>query len=324
MGGYGHRPGAYLWVEVAHLKGGLPRWVVQLVAGTTPARRRFPQDATCQQFGDVAQRRVRRTFGDRCPLAAGELAFEAIEQPIEQLYLALVQRRSGPALPEPRFGQHGIEDVLRLVDGPVQGVEKPGKPLGDIERRLLGALQDVVVGIALSLDLRGQAVESLWAAVGARYTRASSRSPMARAIRPLPSSNGCNVTNHKWASPALINGGSLDDPLTQPKNRSISDLMRLAGGASKCTRCRPRGPDTTCIGPRNGHIIRSVPGSTPNPGAAIGAGPGKLGWSLHRKLHPSYGYLAGRNKTATQMSCCRSRTGLMDAVDWGEWSLKTG
>jgi len=70
-------------------------------------------------------------------------------------------------LPESRFGQHAIEGVLRLVDGSVQGVEKLGKPLGDIERRLLGALQDIVVGLALSLDLRGQTVEALRAAVGA-------------------------------------------------------------------------------------------------------------------------------------------------------------
>ena len=31
-----------------------------------------------------------------------------------------------------------------------------------------------------------------------------------------------------------------------------------------------------------------------------GAGPGKLGWSLHRELHPSYDHLAGRNKTTPQ------------------------
>jgi len=44
---------------------------------------------------------------------------------------------------------------------------------------------------------------------------------MARAIRPLPSSNGCNVTNHKWASPALISSGSLDDPLAQRQSADV-------------------------------------------------------------------------------------------------------
>src|SRR5690554_2825589 len=57
----------------------LLREIVQLVAGTAPARIRFPQHAAREQVVDVAQRRVWRALGDRRPLAAGELAFKAIE-----------------------------------------------------------------------------------------------------------------------------------------------------------------------------------------------------------------------------------------------------
>src|SRR5690606_13582762 len=56
----------------------------------------------------------------------------------------------------------------RLIDGAMQGVEEPGQPLGDVHGPLLGALQNIVVGLALPLDLRRQAVEALRAAVGAR------------------------------------------------------------------------------------------------------------------------------------------------------------
>ena len=54
---------------------------------------------------------------------------------------------------------------LTRTDGAVQGFEEPGQPLGDIERLLLRSLQDVVIGLALLLDLRRQAVEALGAAI---------------------------------------------------------------------------------------------------------------------------------------------------------------
>ncbi len=69
-------------------------------------------------------------------------------------------------LPEARLGQDGIQRVLRLIDGAMERVEEPGEPLGDVHRSLLGPLQDVVVGLALPLDLRRQTIEALWAAVG--------------------------------------------------------------------------------------------------------------------------------------------------------------
>jgi hypothetical protein len=55
------------------------------------ARPHFSAARPAQQIVDVAQRRVRRALGNGRPLAAGELAFEAIEQLVQQLHLSLVQ-----------------------------------------------------------------------------------------------------------------------------------------------------------------------------------------------------------------------------------------
>ena len=49
----------------------------------------------------------------------------------------------------------------------MERVEEPGQPLGDVQRPLLGPLQDVVVSLAFALDLRRQTVEALRAALGA-------------------------------------------------------------------------------------------------------------------------------------------------------------
>ena len=64
------------------------------------------------------------------------------------------------------FGQHGVECMLRLINGAMERIEEPGKPLGDVQRPFLGPLQDVVVGLAFALDLRRQTVEPLWTAIG--------------------------------------------------------------------------------------------------------------------------------------------------------------
>ena len=51
----------------------------QFVGRAAPTARRLGQHAQIQQLGDVAQRGIRRAFGQGCPLAAGELAVESIE-----------------------------------------------------------------------------------------------------------------------------------------------------------------------------------------------------------------------------------------------------
>ena len=76
--------------EPSQLQSRLPRQIVQFVAGAAPARIRFSQHATRKQVVDVAQCRIRRALGDGRPLAAGELAFEPVEQLVQQLHLPLV------------------------------------------------------------------------------------------------------------------------------------------------------------------------------------------------------------------------------------------
>ena len=146
---------------------GIRLLIRQFVAGAAPAAGRLLQHAQFQQLGDVAQRGVGRALGDGCPLAAGELALEAVEQTVEQLHLPLVQRRACPALPETRLDQHGIQCGLRAGDGAPERTEEPRQPAGDVERAFLRALQHVVVVLALALDLRRQAVEALRATIGA-------------------------------------------------------------------------------------------------------------------------------------------------------------
>ena len=75
-------------------------------------------------------------------------------------------------------------------------------------------------------------------------------SATARAMRPLPSSNGWIVTNHRCAVAAFRTSSIWDGDSNQSMNAAISPSMDAAGGASKCTRSRPTAPDTTRIGPR--------------------------------------------------------------------------
>ena len=55
--------------------------------------------------------------------------------------------------------------MVCLVDGAMQRGEEPREPFGDNQRCFLGVVQNVVVGLALALDLRRQAVEALGAAI---------------------------------------------------------------------------------------------------------------------------------------------------------------
>lgn len=69
--------------------------------------------------------------------------------------------------------------------------------------------------------------------------RARAISAMARAIRPLPSSNGWIVTNQRWAMAARMTGSVPSRLSNQSRNAAISPGRRSASGASKWTRSRP-------------------------------------------------------------------------------------
>ncbi len=54
---------------------------------------------------------------------------------------------------------------------------------------------------------------------------------MARAMRPLPSSKGWLVTNHRWATPAFSTGSGAAVS-NQFRKAPISESSRSAAGAS--------------------------------------------------------------------------------------------
>jgi hypothetical protein len=57
---------------------------------------------------------------------------------------------------------------LGLIDRMVQRGKEPRQPRRDIERAFLGPFEDVVIRLAVALDLGRQAAETLQAASGAR------------------------------------------------------------------------------------------------------------------------------------------------------------
>lgn len=73
-----------------------------------------------------------------------------------------------PTLPETRLGEHGVEGVLGTVRRAVERGEEPGEPGRYVECPFLRFFQHVVVVLALSLNLRGQAVEAVRASVRGR------------------------------------------------------------------------------------------------------------------------------------------------------------
>lgn len=75
----------------------------QLVMSAATATFAFPQEAKVNQRRNVAVRRVLRTFGNGRPFRRGHLAFEPVEQAVQHLDLAFVQRQFRGALPELRL-----------------------------------------------------------------------------------------------------------------------------------------------------------------------------------------------------------------------------
>lgn len=70
-------------------------------------------------------------------------------------------------------------------------------------------------------------------------------------------SNGCIVTNQRWAMPALITGSVWSWFANHARNLSISFSKRSALRASKWTCSLPIGPETICMGPAS--IVRQPP-----------------------------------------------------------------
>jgi hypothetical protein len=78
-------------------------------------------------------------------------------------------------VPETRLDQHRIQRDLRLIDSAMERVEKPHQPLRHVHRALLRAFEDLVIRLALALDLRRETIEALRAAIGAREQQIADR-----------------------------------------------------------------------------------------------------------------------------------------------------
>jgi hypothetical protein len=73
----------------------------QLVAGAATAGSGFREDTALQQFGDVTQRGVLRTLSDGRPLAAGQVAVEAVDPQASTTSFMGKPRRAACALSWP-------------------------------------------------------------------------------------------------------------------------------------------------------------------------------------------------------------------------------
>ena len=105
-----------------------------------PPSRPFLEDPTGHEVEDVAIGRILGTLAERRPFPGRQLAFETVEQPIQDAPLALVQRLPCLRFPETRLPQRGLEHRLRALDGAVEATQEPFEPLRDIERPFLGLL----------------------------------------------------------------------------------------------------------------------------------------------------------------------------------------
>ena len=133
----------------------------ELVAGAPPACLLAREDAVLHQVADIPQGGVLGAFADEGPLRGGQFAFKAIQQAVEQEPLTAVEGLARVRLPEPRLGQHGLQRHLRALDRALEAAQEPFDPYRHVQRSLLALLQHIVVGRALLLDLRRQAVEPL-------------------------------------------------------------------------------------------------------------------------------------------------------------------
>ena len=89
----------------------------QFVAGAAAAGRAADEDAAVDQIADVAIGRVLGTAVHPRPFRRGELALEAVQQPVEGLRLAWVEGFGGMGFPEPGLVQDGGKRGAGVFDG---------------------------------------------------------------------------------------------------------------------------------------------------------------------------------------------------------------
>src|SRR3954447_21362532 len=138
----------------------------QRVAGAAPAPFVFLQYAERDKLCDVAQGCIWRRFFNQRVFRRVELAFESIQQAVENIALTVVEGPRGVLLPELGFTKDGGKNLVRTVECAIEASEKPFQPRRDIEIALLRRFEQIVVRLTLQTDLRRHAVEALRAVLG--------------------------------------------------------------------------------------------------------------------------------------------------------------
>src|SRR5262249_30979679 len=148
--------------------GRLPADCRERIARAAAAGGGLRQDTAPDEIVDIAKGGVLGSFDKFRPFGRRELAFETIQQAIDDAPLPVTEICARISLPEARLAQHGRQYRLRTIERAVKTTEKPGEPVRNIEIAFLRLLQDVVIVAALFSDLRGHAVEALRAVFRAR------------------------------------------------------------------------------------------------------------------------------------------------------------
>src|ERR1700674_608565 len=111
------------------------------VTRAAPATGVLPQRAALDEIQDVTVGRVLRTLGELGVFGCRELSLEAVEQSVQHLDLARIQRLLRKAFPEARLPQHRAQGVLRALDCAEQARKEPFLPRRNIEGTLLRAFE---------------------------------------------------------------------------------------------------------------------------------------------------------------------------------------
>lgn len=159
---------------------------LQRIARTPPTRRVFYQHSLLNERLNIARRGILRASCELCPLGRSKLTVNAIKRLIQHQSLSLVDQLIGVLFPELRFAQHGAKRDFRCGYRAIKTIKKPDEPRRHVKRGFLRFLKYVVIRFAFQKNLRRHAVKPLAAILRARQ----SQTAIARAIRPLPSSNG--------------------------------------------------------------------------------------------------------------------------------------
>lgn len=154
------------------------------------------------------------------------MPLKPIKKHIEHFALAFIKGFTLMFPPKLCFIQSCFQQYIRIFNGFLQGFQKADQPLCNIQIPMLRNFQLLIIHFALFFYSGRHRIKSGWPV----FASGKQKFCQARAIRPLPSSKGCKITNHKWVIPALITL-SVESLFTKSNSFSISPSKTLASGA---------------------------------------------------------------------------------------------